>query len=98
MSKHTPGPWSLHNFDGDTYRIVDDRDMADLSYVATVHYHEDYDGETRANAKLLAAAPEMLEALKIVETRLTHLAQNSVDVVSELRLARIAIAKAGGAA
>jgi hypothetical protein len=38
--------------------------------------------------------PELLEALKVCEGRLTYLAQESVDVMYELKAARAAIAKA----
>ena len=46
--------------------------------------------------RLHAVNAELLEALQACEARLTHLAQNSVNVVAELKQARVAIAKAGG--
>jgi hypothetical protein len=54
MSKHTPGPWTAEHGSDDYF------------YVATedgVSFPRD---EQKANAHLIAAAPEMLEALKLV--------------------------------
>ena len=58
MSKHTPGPWE----------VLDDRSMTSV----VVEYGEICDivqdgrpaSENLANARLIAAAPEMLEALE----------------------------------
>lgn len=61
MSKHTPGPWVVgENQDHDAI-------MASDYYVATVHDAcgiESNDETSRANAKLIAAAPDLLEALR----------------------------------
>lgn len=63
--KHTPGPWSVRN-DSDkapnTYRV-----RADLSH----RKHEATEESvcitgTEANARLIAAAPELLEALESI--------------------------------
>ena len=51
MSKHTPGPWKLV-----------DRDSV-LIPIAPYEWAEAYGG-TEANARLIAAAPDLLEALK----------------------------------
>lgn len=71
-AKHTPGPWVV--FDGDTEHPG--IDMADGSFSIVV-YGEDgepFEGvrgrspaETLANARLIAAAPDLLEALKEVQ-------------------------------
>jgi hypothetical protein len=60
--------------------------------------HEQKANEGLANARLIAAAPELLEALKVCEGRLTYLAQESVEVMYELKAARAAIEKAEGLA
>lgn len=58
MSKHTPGPWHINKFmddEDDSYSIDDDTGQVAKTYC---------DG----NAKLIAAAPELLEAsLAMVE-------------------------------
>ena len=69
MSKHTPGPWHLLSEldgDGDILRICQTNAPSPGFHVALVYGHGgdiEHDTERTANAKLLAAAPEMLEAL-----------------------------------
>jgi hypothetical protein len=65
MSKHTPGPWTK-----DVSRIFGMTKYGERS-VAQIHALRDYSGrepdlfdETDANMRLIAAAPEILEALK----------------------------------
>jgi len=64
MNKHTPGPWQVTMLHGEPARAVTNRDnvlVADC-YPDT---HEDLQlpQSYQANARLIAAAPEMLEAL-----------------------------------
>ncbi len=60
---HTPGPWDIVNApNGKTY--IKDKDRAILAVIygdntLTV-------GDTSANAALIAAAPELLEALRTI--------------------------------
>ena len=67
MGKHTPGPWTL---DEDTYTITSDSGLT-IAYVSTV---DDYSGaeeeykpqlaeECSGNARLIAAAPDLYDAL-----------------------------------
>jgi hypothetical protein len=60
MSKHTPGPWHVNAGDY-KYHIYYSREQSD-------HYFVEVDGndddEAKANARLIAAAPELLAALK----------------------------------
>ena len=64
---HTAGPWSIHwgmAQGGDGHWIVDSQDMGELSRIAMVAFHDDASGdETKQNARLIAAAPELLAAL-----------------------------------
>lgn len=92
-SAHTPGPWVIceaHGIQGELcfHKIV--CEATDETIAST------WAGPHEANARLIASAPELLEALEACELRLTHLAQNSQDVVRELKQARAAIAKATG--
>lgn len=61
---HTPGPWAVDE-DGDGYQIVtQSKGMKPgecKDWIATVHPQTD---EAEHNARLIAAAPELLEALK----------------------------------
>jgi hypothetical protein len=60
MSGHTPGPWFYDEECGDVASVasVDGRHR----YITMACGHPDT-GESVANARLIAAAPEMLEAL-----------------------------------
>ncbi len=75
MSKHTPGPWKRE------IRSV-------LIPIAPYEWAEAYGGSI-ANARLIAAAPDLLEALKGV----LRVADRKTD---EFDAARAAIAKAEG--
>lgn len=61
-TKHTPGPWSCDH--GDTPTVYPDNDK-DYGIIADV-----YGDQAQANARLIAAAPELLEALKEMLTGL----------------------------
>ncbi len=71
---HTPGPWS---FDGlnrlGSYRIKNEkRSLADV-----YGWEIDAKKEGEANARLIAAAPDLLEALEDIQMELqVHLANN----------------------
>ena len=54
---HTPGPWKTETI-GDTIRVVD-QEGNDCGYIG-----DGYNATHRANIALMAAAPELLEALE----------------------------------
>jgi len=62
-TKHTPGPWSIterkQEIRGNAWRLVLEIDGPYTEPVTNL-----YGAESRANARLIAAAPEMLEALE----------------------------------
>lgn len=58
MSKHTPGPWSWDCPEHRTF--VRDKSRQPIAEMALKRTWQ----EMEANARLIAAAPEMLEALK----------------------------------
>ena len=66
---HTPAPWLIEwntAQGGEGHYITDSKDMAELSRIAAVLFHDDTDGETRANARLIAAAPDLLEIARAI--------------------------------
>lgn len=83
MSAHTPGPWVFKQ----------NVEPGDVSHIATVAWREDYcigrdfsvpdmasyddHGTAEADARLIAAAPDLLEALKMARQRCT-LAQRAI--------------------
>lgn len=97
-AKHTPGPWATDEADHtEPYQDITIRaGRRSICRVwiddAPVH---DYNNEQRVNARLIAAAPELLEALKRLTTAIDHATE--LHRFSTLwDDARAAIAKATG--
>lgn len=93
--KHTLGPWDVGKTgnlsSGDwQYCVRDGRKL-----IATVNHLNPFDGnaEPLETANLIAAAHDLLEALKVLMARETHIADG---VSYPIDLARAAIAKAEG--
>ena len=65
--KHTPGPWKVrepdHFVDGLAHMVVSEHPQEGYWHIAEIGTHNGRK-ESEANARLIAAAPEMLEALK----------------------------------
>lgn len=71
MSKHTPGPWTA--YDNAAYGTAIMAGSATGQYVASVQKYVGLSLETyQANARLIAAAPDMLEALKLYDAVMTE--------------------------
>ena len=96
-AKHTPGPWTY----SDTGCLVGGPDrlrIADTYCPERAVRRPDFN-ECQANARLIAAAPEMLEALQTVDRWLQSQAfdtQTTVRVMALGATIRAAIAKAEG--
>ena len=71
MSKHTPGPWQTDQAEHDApyqdIRIHAGKGSICCVWIDDAPLH-DYNAEQRANARLIAAAPELLEALKELDS------------------------------
>ena len=94
MSKHTPGPWTAD-------RTHDDVVMVDAgSGSAICDVYGDYSGEREANAALIAAAPEMLAALRRLLKACGHMPIEATPKSAEMMMAGLdavrAIKKATG--
>ena len=97
MSKHTPGPWKAVN---QTTSTLLKQDSPQGRYLFSL---KEYPGipESEANARLIAAAPDLAEAVR--ELLATHPAayrepgkiDNRTD--NAVKIARASIAKAEGA-
>ena len=76
MSKHTPGPWQVaetrHKYD----TLIRNRDN---DPVASTNFAGYYPKTAAANARLIAAAPELLAALKKVKRILESRAFRAVE-------------------
>lgn len=64
MSKHTPGPWEIEEHYHFSYRWVSGPKHSQLAQVVWCMEGDDRSPECEANAHLIAAAPELLEALE----------------------------------
>ena len=90
MKTHTNGPWTI----GDDCCVYGNHGMI-RPFVAQIA--DDYnDGETQANARLIAAAPDMLAALEMVDRIWRHDQTANISPNSPLAIVRAAIAKATG--
>ena len=73
MSKHTPGPWSVRGGQGDDgyceYRHIYAPAAASKCVDAKI---------SEADARLIAAAPDLLEALQRLRVEAQHFADNRI--------------------
>ena len=90
MSKHTPGPWKIVGI----FEWKDDQGvrLAQIEYLYVISAIEDRSllGTVQADARLIAAAPDLLEALEELLGWETHAPQDAIDA------ARAAVRKATG--
>jgi hypothetical protein len=102
-AQHTPGPWSVRPT---TKPVLIDCDLGGTKFAVAGAYHFHVSESTaEANARLIAAAPDLLAALKRGETELDHQERKhrqqgwtiSADCCREVaNVIRAAIAKAEG--
>lgn len=83
MSKHTPGPWSAKDRDNQISIPLKSIDCERIGFsVCFVNGHREQ--EAKANAHLIAAAPEMLEfAQEVRRTGDTRLASMAIAVIAK---------------
>ena len=90
MAKHTEGPWTSHELEDGRFSVVH---WGPLAYVGA-----DEPGVAEANARLMAAAPDLLEALDGMVQCIDAFHDTSRPIPSYLSAwygaARAAIAKA----
>lgn len=105
MSRHTPGPWAYTTAPEGWCFNVHQADDADTNHphscdVAFMTVSCDPKAVQEANARLIAAAPELLDALKHCESMLMSYSIDRVDheQIEDKALTKIraAIAKATG--
>lgn len=92
MSSHTPGPWTAGS---KTVRAPETEDRLPLD----VRLFGGNANDHRANARLIAAAPELLQALQLLHDDIAEYARlNNLGGFDNhvMKLARAAIAKATG--
>lgn len=100
---HTPGPWTAERNDDDECYSIGTRANVPVGQrsVCLVHfgYDEPAESEQHANARLIAAAPELLAACKALDVALCNGFDTQDDRMAgrkALIAAREAVAKAEG--
>lgn len=99
-AQHTPGPWSFSRT-CDILAPIGDTGKQGIIAKVRVIYAPSGEAERRANARLIAAAPELLEALRPLAALLVPAKpQGNAGAYSirhsDIRAAAAAIAKATG--
>ena len=88
MSNHTPGPWAVVEGDSPGIKEISGPSFTILAVMWASDLNEDDFRKRYADLSLIAAAPDMFEALEYLVTRLENL--------EDERIALDAIAKARG--
>jgi hypothetical protein len=95
MNKHTPGPWSYSMYEGSNHAKIYLHGLGRQDAVKGGDSMQGYCGE--ANAKLIAAAPVLLEALGLmVATFCDTEGSHGASEAEAIDKARAAIRKATG--
>lgn len=91
MNTHTPGPWHITS-ESVQYHYIH---APNNGIVAEVGKRSNVNGEGKANARLIAAAPELLSALKAALPAVEYMAEGESGLpVAVYRQVVAAIAKA----
>lgn len=101
--QHTPGPWDCSSNPSNTCEVIRSP-VRPAAKIAEVHSYDGRlpnKGERKANAHLIAAAPDMFEALQhlaelYAEVALDVLGLADVEIADHLRKADAALARARG--
>ena len=98
-TKHTPGPWTLGK---GKVTIRETRETGSKGFIARCHMPGEWryrsEEESEANARLIAAAPELMEALDTLTlvVGMTPIKGNLEALQEAQDMARAAIKKATG--
>lgn len=102
-SKHTPGPWVVHQRPREPYEHGHHVTTEDGLTICSVTYQLPSRTpmgveETKriANARLIAAAPELLEALETLECLWAESEVHGVDFSHAIEQARVALRRVKG--
>jgi hypothetical protein len=82
--QHTPGPWTQH--EGEVW-------AKNYGLISRSYYGKP-DGEGAANARLIAAAPDLLHACRKAVIALAALSETCPPLIQEYEIVSAAIAKA----
>jgi hypothetical protein len=97
-AKHTQGPWRAE-FGNNSARVIAkvEHEVASVPTLRSTNAEEDGNRDVMvANARLVASAPELLEALRGMLAMYSSDEAGGDETLEEVREARAAIAKAEG--
>lgn len=103
-TQHTPGPWTACGYKNLTVNAGPEGRYSEQSTIVLMpgarHEREITSGtqlqEMQANARLIAAAPDLLAALQALDWAVTGFGDFEAQYPEEIAAARAAIAKATG--
>jgi hypothetical protein len=78
MNKHTPGPWSYSMYEGSNHAKIYLHGLGRQDAVKGGDSMQGYCGE--ANAKLIAAAPDLLEALLACDEAMEYMSEYDIPI------------------
>src|SRR5690606_19057690 len=93
MSKHTPGPWSIHH----EFNVLDENGRCVASGGGYSSNLRDAEPENRANAMLIAAAPDLLAVCIKTAEWFERAAEASEDRAKDTRFPWLSAADAADA-
>lgn len=94
-TKHTPGPWKAHHGKGQMMIVQDAKSNSGIANL--IAFTGGGIAEDDANARLIAAAPDLLEALDFCRKFFNMQAEKGNPVASQLtNIVNKALAKAQG--
>jgi len=97
MSKHTPGPWTAETHANGGFDVCGRGGHGAMSaYVVCARQAHELKHETHANARLIAAAPELLEALDRLASKCVFPTSGNDAFQEAVSHARSVLAKATG--
>lgn len=96
-AKHTPGPWTAQNDGRDIISIQhNNNDPGAISMtLAKVTARMTWRSQAEANARLIAAAPDLIEALKACDEAMSYMSEYDIPITLP-DMVKAAIAKAIG--
>jgi hypothetical protein len=97
-TKHTPGPWLYITGDEWSHSVVTEEGelpSGDMGYWTVASINKNREPQHKANARLIAAAPELLEALRTLKMAIVA-GPPEYDSADWIEMADAAIAKATG--
>jgi len=100
MSKHTAGPWRVSQRSNNMIDILhgDRQPGAITAALCRVQARQSWIAEAEANARLIAAAPDMLQALRRAALALAFAAESSPAMMDDYKAVSAAIERATGEA